>query len=602
MQALLSARSAAALDLDGDSLLLRTNASGLDQLAEVVHGRMRPLTALPDRVSGRYLPGRRAAVVEVDSGGDERFGLAVLNLDDPDLPVRRREDLRWLTDDPTAVHRTAGVAPDGRTIAFVSNRRNRVDFDVYLLDLDTGISTCLYDGGGWCMPASGFSPDGRRLAVLRPGTRPLDTDLLLLDVVTGEVQVVLPHPDQAAQVGAPAWLDATTFLVSSSVGRDLRAVVRCDLEAGSRETVLERDWDLDVWTSADGSTALVVANVDGSSDACLHDAGTLARREPLPLLTPDAVITSSSLPDPLLAPDGSTVLVTVTSPRLTGDVWRFDTRSGVLSRVTRSPGAPEPDSVVPPERHRVRSFDGVEVPLFLYRPQLAPGAAPPPVVVVVHGGPEAQSTTSWSPTVQGLAARGYAVVVPNVRGSTGYGKRYAALDDTTRRLDSVADLAAVHGWLRGAGLDPSRAALWGGSYGGYMVLAGCAFQPSLWAAGVDIVGISDLVTFLQNTADYRRAHREREYGSLAADREFLAAASPLRRVEEIRAPLFVVHGANDPRVPLSEAEQLTASLRERGVRCELLVYGDEGHGLARLVNQLDAYPQAADFLDSILQG
>jgi dipeptidyl aminopeptidase/acylaminoacyl peptidase len=206
---------------------------------------------------------------------------------------------------------------------------------------------------------------------------------------------------------------------------------------------------------------------------------------------------------------------------------------------------------------------------------------------------------SFHPIVQGLVAAGYAVVVPNVRGSTGYGKRYAALDDTTRRLDSVRDLAAVHDWLSAAGLDADRAALWGGSYGGYMVLAGLAFQPELWAAGVDIVGISDLVTFLENTSDYRRKHREREYGSLAHDRAFLEAASPLRSADAIRAPLFVIHGRNDPRVPVSEAVQLSESLESRGVRCDLVIYDDEGHGLARLANRLDAYPRAVRFLDEV---
>ena len=134
-----------------------------------------------------------------------------------------------------------------------------------------------------------------------------------------------------------------------------------------------------------------------------------------------------------------------------------------------------------------------------------------------------------------------------------------------------------------------------------MVLAGVAFQPERWAAGVDIVGISDLVSFLENTSPYRRAAREREYGSLDDDREFLASASPLRRADDIRAPLFVIHGANDPRVPLAEAEQIVASLRSRDVPCELLVYPDEGHGLARLANRLDAYPRAIAFLDDVLR-
>jgi dipeptidyl aminopeptidase/acylaminoacyl peptidase len=160
----------------------------------------------------------------------------------------------------------------------------------------------------------------------------------------------------------------------------------------------------------------------------------------------------------------------------------------------------------------------------------------------------------------------------------------------------VADLAAIHAWLPTIGVDQSRVALYGGSYGGYMVLAGLAFQPSLWAAGVDIVGIASLVTFLENTSDYRRAVREREYGTLADDREFLELASPLNRVDDIRAPLFVIHGANDPRVPLSEAEQIAEALTKRDIPCELLVYADEGHGLAKLQNRLDAYPQAFAFL------
>jgi len=160
----------------------------------------------------------------------------------------------------------------------------------------------------------------------------------------------------------------------------------------------------------------------------------------------------------------------------------------------------------------------------------------------------------------------------------------------------VADLAALHAYLPELGLDQARAALMGGSCGGYMVLAGLAFQPGLWAAGVDIVGIASLVTFLENTSAYRRAYREREYGTLADDREFLHAASPLTRIDDITAPLFIIHGANDPRVPLSKAEQIHAGLLSRGLECELVVYGDEGHGLAKRANRTDALQKALAFL------
>jgi dipeptidyl aminopeptidase/acylaminoacyl peptidase len=224
------------------------------------------------------------------------------------------------------------------------------------------------------------------------------------------------------------------------------------------------------------------------------------------------------------------------------------------------------------------------------------------VVVYLHGGPEAQHCPTFDPIVQYLVAGGYAVVAPNVRGSTGYGKRFEHLDDGRRRLDAVADLAAVHDWIASTDdLDEQRSALWGGSYGGYLVLAGLAFQPERWAAGVDIVGISSLVTFLENTAEWRRPVREAEYGSLEHDRSFLEDASPLTHATRIRAPLCLIHGANDPRVPVAEAEQIHATLTEMGVRSELLIYADEGHGLSRLANRLDAYPKALAFLDDVLR-
>jgi dipeptidyl aminopeptidase/acylaminoacyl peptidase len=241
----------------------------------------------------------------------------------------------------------------------------------------------------------------------------------------------------------------------------------------------------------------------------------------------------------------------------------------------------------------VPSFDGEQIPVFVHRPaDGGDGSA----VLVIHGGPEWQSGLTWNPIIAGLVDQGHTVVVPNVRGSTGYGKRWYSLDDKHLRLDSVKDLAAIHAWLPSIGIDQSRVALWGGSYGGYMVLAGLAFQPSLWAAGVDIVGMASLVTFLENTSSYRVVAREREYGVLAEDRDFLEEASPLNRVADIQAPLFVIHGANDPRVPLSEAEQIAKALAERDVPCQLLVYPDEGHGLAKRKNKLDAYPQAFAFL------
>ncbi|MFZ1286318.1 MAG: alpha/beta fold hydrolase, partial [Candidatus Phosphoribacter sp.] len=268
--------------------------------------------------------------------------------------------------------------------------------------------------------------------------------------------------------------------------------------------------------------------------------------------------------------------------------------------------APEVSArLVAPTSHRVPTPDGELVPCRVYRPTAAAAEAADPAlaaaaVVHVHGGPESYAYAAFNPGIQALVAAGFTVVQPDVRGSTGYGKRWYSLDDLDKRLDSVADLAAIHAWLTDVGLDPTRAALWGGSYGGYMVLAGLTMQPELWAAAVDIVGISSLVTFLENTSAYRRAYREREYGSLATDREMLTRFSPITHLAALRAPLFVIHGANDPRVPLSEAEQIHDALAERGIPCVLKVYADEGHGLTKRANRLDAYPAAIAFLADLL--
>jgi dipeptidyl aminopeptidase/acylaminoacyl peptidase len=218
--------------------------------------------------------------------------------------------------------------------------------------------------------------------------------------------------------------------------------------------------------------------------------------------------------------------------------------------------------------------------------------------VYVHGGPEGQSRPLFNPVIQYLVACGYGVFVPNVRGSTGYGYEYQRLDDVRLRMDSVADLQHAAFYLRESGIaDPRRIAVMGGSYGGFMVLSALTTYPDLWAAGVDIVGIANFVTFLEHTGPWRRKLREAEYGSLEHDRDFLEQISPIRSVNRITAPLFVVHGANDPRVPVGEAEQVVAALRTRNIAVEYMRFEDEGHGLVKRANRLMAYPAIARFLE-----
>jgi len=584
---LLSLPSVVAFDVDGSGrLLVGCDGSGIRQVHEVApNGTWRALTALDDTVrSARFVPDSSKVIVEHDSGGDERGQLSLLDLNGP-------AELTPLVHEPEWFHNLVAARAD--RVLYTTNRRNNIDFDLVAHELATGTEKTLYDGGGYVMSVDP-SPDDQWVAVIRAGGPANAFQLLLVEADTGAVVEVTGY-DEPTFVHAVSWLpDSSGFLYASDADRDRLAVLRYDLAART-STVLIADDERDAaaWVSPDGEHLLVGTTDDGLVPLALHrlDDGSLVQPLDLPPGGCSARLVAAS--DPLWSEDGSYALINYSSPVEPPYVIRYTRETGETVAV-RAPDAPEiPAGLTHPESHLVKSFDGEQVPVFVYRPtDGGDGSA----VLMIHGGPEWMALRIWSPIAVALAAQGHTVVVPNVRGSAGYGKRWYSLDDKRKRLDSVADLAALHDWLPSIGLDPTRAALYGGSYGGYMVLAGLAFQPDRWAAGVDIVGMASLVTFLENTSPYRRVAREREYGTLIDDRDFLEQASPLNSVAEIRAPLFVIHGANDPRVPLSEAEQIAAALHDRDVPCRLLVYPDEGHGLSKRINQLDAYPQALAFL------
>lgn len=603
LNSILEVRLFQAFDLDAQGRVLAgSDDTGSTQLIEIEpDGAVTPLTALPGACSGRYLPGERAVIVSHDDGGNERHQLSVLRLPVASGRPAGLDDLEPLVRDPRFMHILADVRGD--QICYFSNRRNGVAFDPVIRQLADGSERAIVLGDAMFADAA-ISPDGRWLAltVASPVTAASEHVAIVdLTVRAGEERMTdVTTPDAPGRNVALAWVpDSSALYFSSDNDREFLAVVRYDVAAGSVSLVVAADdADLTGWLAPDGSVLLVDRNDDGASTLTLHDAETGAKLGDLPLPSTGSV-NDSRLPAPRWAADSASIGLSISAAELPGDVLlasELKSRSPEVRQLTHS-ARPLGRPGIAPERHQVPAAGGHRVPCLVYRgaadgdPAVAGSA-----VLVVHGGPEGQAAQTFNTYVQVLAAAGHTVLVPNVRGSSGYGKSWYSADDKHRRLDSVADLAALHAYLPELGVDQARAALWGGSYGGYMVLAGLAFQPGLWAAGVDIVGIASFVTFLENTSAYRRAYREREYGTLAEDREFLISVSPLTKVEEIRAPLFLIHGANDPRVPLSEAEQIHAELTSRGRECELLVYGDEGHGLAKRANRLDAVPRALAFL------
>ena len=565
---------------DGSRVSFLTDITGLAQVWQVPAGGGWPdqLTFHEERVMwAGYSPVENRVLFSMDAGGNERAQLFLLDGDGE----------TGLTRDPDAIHYPGGFSPDGARVAYTATRRNGTDFDVYVQDLNGEMEPELvWEVSGYHTVAA-WGPDASYLIISRQHSN-LDNDLYRLDLRSGEARLLTPHDGEARFSSVNITPDGqNAYLATDRNGNFLR-LARFDLETLEFEYLTPDDRDVEsVELSEDGSYLVASRNVDGYSDFMLFSGR--GRRMPTPEMPPGIVGGFS------FSPDSTKLAFTLTGPDRNPDIWILDLPDGEPRRLTQSSTAGIPRSTFQrPEVVRYPSFDGREIPALFYEPEEDNA----PVIVNVHGGPESQSRPMFAPVTQYFLDRGYAVFAPNVRGSTGYGKPYTHLDDVELRPDSVKDLAHAAHWLRERGHE--KVAVMGGSYGGFMVLAALTEYPDLWSAGVDIVGIANMVTFLENTGSYRRALREPEYGSLEENREFLESISPIHKAESITAPLMVIHGKNDPRVPVGEAEQIVERVRENGGTVEYLLYEDEGHGLAKLKNRLDAYPKIAAFLDRYL--
>ncbi|HKB14703.1 MAG TPA: S9 family peptidase, partial [Planctomycetota bacterium] len=543
------------------------------------------LTFFEERIlAHEWSPAGDWIAFEMDVGGNERGQIFVVS---PDGSV-----VRDLTNRPDAVHRFGGWSKDGKRLAFSSNRRKTAFFDVYVCDVATGESRCVLQEDA-LFAAAGFSPDGKRLLLARSNAS-LDDDLFLLDLETGAKEHLTPHDGRAIHSGE--WShDGRSLFVVTNAGREFSALLRLELDTRRWTPIAEPQWDVEgVAVSPDGRSLAYSTNVEGRSELTVRSLADGSERK-----VPFEPGTAAS---GAFSRDGRMLVTTFSGPRDNGDLWTYEVGTGVLRQVTRSPrgGIPRGDLAVP-QFVRYETFDGRRIPALFYRPQdLKPGEKLP-CVVLFHGGPEGQSRPTFDAIAQYLVHNGYAVFLPNVRGSTGYGRTFTHLDDVRGREDAVRDGAAGVEWLRQSGVvDPGKIAAYGGSYGGFMVLASLTLHPDLWAAGVDFVGIANFLSFLEKTGPERRANRASEYGDPEVDRDFLVSISPIHKVDRIACPLMVVHGANDRRVPVGEAEQIVQALRDRGRTVEFLRYEDEGHGLSKLKNRLDAYPKVVAFLDRVL--
>jgi len=593
----LQSRGATFLDwtADGGALLIKTRFGESEQLHRVAGpGAAREqLTFYPDPIEwARAAKAGGGLIFWKDKGGDDNYQIWYQG---PSGPARQLTSGDFIHGSPVCSH-------DGKRVAFYGNDRDALSYDVYVADLSTGAAPQLLVGGQsdtW-YPLD-WSADDSKLLVWKYLSL-TESHLYLADVATGALTPLEDKPGGGGIRRAKFGPDGRGVYVLTDEDSEVASLKYKDpVTHLSRRVTPESPWDVeDFDVSADGRYVAYVLNEDGRSRLTVLD--TVAKSEMAPAGLPEGHVGNVRFD-----PSGRRLAFSAESATAPRDAYVFDLEHGKLERWTRSELGPlDPATLVAPELVKFPTWDRVAgharlLSAWVYRP--AHPSGPAPVVINIHGGPEAQARPEWDPFVQFLVNElGYIVVAPNVRGSSGYGKSFQALDNGALREDAVRDIGSLLVWIGvQPGFDRDRVAVMGGSYGGYMTLASLISYGERLRGGIDVAGISDFVSFLRNTSAYRRDLRRAEYGDERDlhTRVFLERISPLNSAARIKRPLLVVAGVNDPRVPLSESEQLVWRVRAAGGEVWYVTAREEGHDFRRKADR-DAYLEvAAAFLQQL---
>jgi dipeptidyl aminopeptidase/acylaminoacyl peptidase len=491
--------------------------------------------------------------------------------------------LRLLTDGGKDNNWRGRWTHDGRKLVISSNRRDPAAMDAYLADVATGELPLVAENRGIGY-LSDVSRDGRHAVLYRMLSRS-DNNLFLLDLAHNTEVLLTPHEGPGSFDDGRFAPDGKTIYLSSNKDRDLVAFSRIELnedgQPGPIEVLAARDdAELQEFTlSEDGATAALVWNVAGSTELMFLDLATRA-------VSAGPALPAELAHSPTFSRDGSRLAMVVQGSTTPSDIWVFDRASGNMSQVTHSPHAGiDLTRLVRPELVRFRAHDDLDLSGWLYRPRGTP--APGPTVLSFHGGPEGQEQPYFNSDYQALLAQGIAVFAPNVRGSSGFGKQFVNLDNGALRFNAIRDIKSCIDYVVDAGVaDPRRIGIMGGSYGGYMTMAGLTEFPELFAAGANLFGVVNFETFFAQTEPWMAVISKVEYGDPDTEAELLRSLSPIHKIDRVTAPTLVLHGANDTNVPVVEAEQVVDSLKRRGVPVEYVLFPDEGHGFTRMPNRI----------------
>jgi dipeptidyl aminopeptidase/acylaminoacyl peptidase len=569
-------------DPAGQGMLVRTRFGNSLQLHRVYEpgGRREQITFFDEPASGGFLPKAtdEAILLSMSAGGNENYQVYLLD---------RQQFRTTLLTDGQSRNRVDVVRPDGQQIVVASNKRNGRDTDLYLSDPRKANSLqMLMEVSGEFWGAADWSEDGKRLLLSRYVSAN-ESYPALLDLASGQRTDLKLPGEGPASIGAFAFTpDGRSAWIATDALGEFKQLALLDLAGGQYQWHSQDiPWDVS-GLEVDPKSGCVAFTVNASGTSGLYllepkSDGSFARRE-IPAL--GGIVSSLEF-----SPDGKHLGFTLARPDAPADAYSLELATGKLSRWTYSEvGGLDPAKFVTAVPIEAKSFDGRMIPAWYFRPRTASPDRKAPVLIQIHGGPESQAQPYFSGTTQFfLNELGVAVLVPNVRGSSGYGKTYLKLDNAELREDSVKDIGAMLDWIaQQPELDSSRVAVTGGSYGGFMVLASLAMYGERIQAGIDNVGICNFTTFLQNTAAYRVDLRRAEYGD-ERDPKMQAVferISPANQADKIVSRLLVAHGKNDPRVPFSEAEQIAAKVRSHGRPVWTVFADNEGHGFGKKDN------------------
>lgn len=540
-----------------------------------------PITA------AKVQPGTARFVYRRDEGGSEYYQGFLRDLNGAEVQLTQ----------PGARNSDFVFSKDGATVVWSQVTPGDPNYDIMLASTASPETRRVVLEGQGAMSPTAISPDGRQVLITRYNSIAF-VELFVLDVASGRLTPVGPTDRRVFYEGAAFANGGTSVVTLSDDGSEVARPVVFDLTTGAmRDLAPDAQWGAEAFDlSPDGRTIAYVVNEEGYSKVLLRDlaSGQLLAGPDLP----KGVLTALKF-----SKDGTRLGLSLSTSTTSGDVWDYTLATGQLTRWTQSElGGLDPSRLVEPTLFRYPSFDDRSIPAFIYRPQGTGGKRP--VVIQIHGGPEGQEQPSFSPRRQSWVNElGAAVIIPNVRGSTGYGKTYLSLDNAEKREDSVKDIGALLDWVATQpDLDASRVAVVGQSYGGYMALAVAAHYNDRLVGVIDLYGISNFITFLENTEGYRRDLRRAEYGDERdpAMRAVFEKISPINMSERMKAPMMIYQGANDPRVPASESEQMVARLRAQGTAVWYILARDEGHGVHKKSNQEAVRATEVQFLKSVL--